>query len=1437
MKPIKLIMSAFGPYAEKTEIDFEKLGKDGIYLITGDTGAGKTTIFDAITFALYGEASGLVREAGMFRSKYAGKKVPTYVELIFSYQEKQYRVKRNPEYMRPKTRGEGVTIEKADAELYYPDNRQPVTKAKEVTKAVTELMGMDYRQFTQIAMIAQGDFQRLLLASTQERGEIFRRIFHTDFYQDVQSALREAVKARWKEYDEMRRSIAQHLNGILCEEGEIKDLDEMKLIGFEGKLVESLRILPILLEQEKKHLDELDKEGRDLEVLIQKMDQLFGQARQKRELEKKLREKQEEWQKSLPLWNEIESDLDIHLAQKGEQEYLVRLIQEEEEKQSDWNRWEEMQRKCSINEKEMEKIQHAIEKKKEVLFKLQKEREEAFEEADTLMDIGERRIQLKNKKNRLEELRSAYEPLVKKEWELTEQILDVKNKVEQENKKKIDLDSSIKKMEKRLEVLKGCDGELNSLEERIRHQEILKNEWEQSKSDLNQLDREIQSILKEYEQSVKEIGERYRNLEDIKLQKEELLMARDEEKKAEREVEESERENKEFFCLKESYIQAMKEKDGIEKDLKIEKEREQNEQTARETDFLEWEQVKDVSIKKIQLQREFEEIKQEEDFYMRLKRKINNLNVWEEEVKQKQKRYQTYSAKWCQLSIEVQKMEQSFLDAQAGILASSLEEGMPCPVCGSLHHPLLAVLSNEVPKREEVEQKKKDLSLEKNKVDNLSSEIATLQKQIDEMKEEISLEGFTDINKMNGLERTILLDQMSHSLDEKREELKRKEQRISQEEYRKIELEKREEKRKVVLEKLQEMILHLEQRKAIVWTKMEEYYPKMKELIKSLVRTEHCSKKVTLWLEEEENIENEAILNEFEYHFEQKKIRKTDILNAVREKIVILNACEEKEKQIWEEIKQLEERERKKQNESAALNGRRQALGETICQSLKKEGSLWKEKYDKNLENDSTSWENQLSIAIGHIEKLLEEEKKKEQTLLVNVNEYETLKEKKKLSMEEQECIREEIQNLEKEQTKVESQQLFVRGQITKYLEKKDTPWAEAQMWGQDFSHISLEKYQFRKEKALNMLGEAMKQIQSEMEENDMAVSRREFLKNKIRKEDEEILMIEDQIHGYINDGAGLQAKSKLLKEQIIQLENRLGKKSKEEITHSLEKHRNKQAVWMREKEEKEKRARRAREEKSSCQAAMDTLSNQISGGICESEEDLMEKKDSLQKQKKQIWEKQKNLYARYQTNRDIYQKVLNGKDSMVNVEKEYIWVKNLSDTANGMLNGKKKIELETYIQMTYFDRIIRRANLRFMTMSSGQYELKRREQEDNKREKVGLELNVIDHYNGSERSVKTLSGGESFQASLSLALGLSDEIQSRTGGVRLDAMFVDEGFGSLDEDALNHAVRALNDLAEGKRMVGIISHVADLKDRIEKKIIVTKKCGREGIGSKVDVC
>ena len=158
---------------------------------------------------------------------------------------------------------------------------------------------------------------------------------------------------------------------------------------------------------------------------------------------------------------------------------------------------------------------------------------------------------------------------------------------------------------------------------------------------------------------------------------------------------------------------------------------------------------------------------------------------------------------------------------------------------------------------------------------------------------------------------------------------------------------------------------------------------------------------------------------------------------------------------------------------------------------------------------------------------------------------------------------------------------------------------------------------------------------------------------------------------------------------------------------------------------------------------------------------------------------------------------------------------------------------LETYIQMTYFDRIIQRANLRLMIMSGGQYELTRRVEAENNRSQSGLELDVIDHYNGTERNIKTLSGGESFKASLSLALGLSDEIQSSAGGIQLDCMFVDEGFGSLDDESLQQAIKALADLAQGNRLVGIISHVGELKQKIDKQIVVTKeKAG----GSRVSI-
>lgn len=200
-----------------------------------------------------------------------------------------------------------------------------------------------------------------------------------------------------------------------------------------------------------------------------------------------------------------------------------------------------------------------------------------------------------------------------------------------------------------------------------------------------------------------------------------------------------------------------------------------------------------------------------------------------------------------------------------------------------------------------------------------------------------------------------------------------------------------------------------------------------------------------------------------------------------------------------------------------------------------------------------------------------------------------------------------------------------------------------------------------------------------------------------------------------------------------------------------------------------------------------------------------------------------RELSARIKINERTQGELAECRKNLGEGEKQLIFLRALSNTANGTVQGKEKVMLETYVQTFYFDRIIAKANLRLLRMSGGQYELMRRKSADNLRSQSGLELEVMDHYNGSVRSVKSLSGGESFKASLSLALGLSDVVQAAAGGIRLDTMFVDEGFGSLDSGSLDQAIDALISLAEGNRLVGIISHVSELKERIDRQIIVTK--------------
>ena len=196
---------------------------------------------------------------------------------------------------------------------------------------------------------------------------------------------------------------------------------------------------------------------------------------------------------------------------------------------------------------------------------------------------------------------------------------------------------------------------------------------------------------------------------------------------------------------------------------------------------------------------------------------------------------------------------------------------------------------------------------------------------------------------------------------------------------------------------------------------------------------------------------------------------------------------------------------------------------------------------------------------------------------------------------------------------------------------------------------------------------------------------------------------------------------------------------------------------------------------------------------------------------------------GRLSVNRQVKAGLERTAGELTALEEKLRWLEPLSKTANGTLSGKERLMLETFVQTTYFDRIIACANTRLLRMTDGQYELIRHTEAADGRRITGLELDVIDHYNGSERSVRTLSGGESFKASLSLALGLSEMIQRQSGGIRFDTMFVDEGFGSLDEESLRQAINTLTNLSGADRLVGIISHVGELKERIDKQIIVTK--------------
>ena len=413
MRPLKLTLSAFGPYAAETVLELAKLGRGGLYLVTGDTGAGKTTLFDAITYALYDHSSGGVREGAMLRCKYADPRTPTFVELEFEVNGQRYTVRRNPEYTRPKVRGEGFTTEKADAVLTFPDTRPPVTRAKDVTAAVMEIIGLDYSQFCQIAMIAQGQFTRLLNASTEERSRIFRKLFRTQRYARLQERLQAESAALSQQRTAQNAKLDSLLSGIQYAPDD-PDTEALAALSAQTEPDAALALLDALLARQRAAQESTAAALKDTEAQLDAVQQQLGAAQQARQLAEQLAAKQADLAAAQPVLEAARAESARHA---GDAAQLDLLAGQATQAKAALAAYDELERLCRQQGTARDAAQLAraqAAQKRAQLEELAAKLAADEQELDALADASTRRLALETQEKELAQRSTALSTLTQR---------------------------------------------------------------------------------------------------------------------------------------------------------------------------------------------------------------------------------------------------------------------------------------------------------------------------------------------------------------------------------------------------------------------------------------------------------------------------------------------------------------------------------------------------------------------------------------------------------------------------------------------------------------------------------------------------------------------------------------------------------------------------------------------------------------------------------------------------------------------------------------------------------------------------------------------------------------------------------------------------------------------------------------------------------------